>query len=48
MQSRALKIKGKAHKMDSPIHSNSGGRAGAMYVLTASLYCHMLDLPVVQ
>lgn len=48
MRSRALKFKGKAHKMDSPIHSDSGGRAGAMYVLTAALYCHMLNLPVVQ
>ena len=47
MHSSAVKNKGKARKMDSPVRSDSDGRTGAMYVLTAALYCHMLDLPVV-
>jgi hypothetical protein len=37
MHSSTLKNKGKAHKMDSPVHSDSGGCTGAMYVLTAAL-----------
>jgi hypothetical protein len=37
VHSRALRNKGKARKMDSHIHSDSGGRTGATYVLTAAV-----------
>jgi hypothetical protein len=37
VHSSAVKNKGKARKMDSPVRSDSDGRTGAMYVLTAAL-----------